>query len=65
VAVHQDKRPAESAPFRMPSRCPVCDSPVVRLPGEAATRFTGGLVCRAQRVQALLHFKGRRAMDIW
>jgi DNA ligase (NAD+) len=48
----------------MPSRCPVCDSDVVRLPGEAATRCTGGLYCRAQRVQALLHFKGRRAMDI-
>jgi DNA ligase (NAD+) len=37
---------------------------VVRLPGEAATRCTGGLYCRAQRIQALLHFKGRRAMDI-
>ncbi|MDH5211614.1 MAG: helix-hairpin-helix domain-containing protein, partial [Betaproteobacteria bacterium] len=28
------------------------------------TRCTGGLFCRAQRVQALLHYKGRRAMDI-
>jgi DNA ligase (NAD+) len=64
VAVQKEKRPAGSSPFRMPSRCPVCGSPVVRLPGEAATRCTGGLVCRAQRVQALLHFKGRRAMDI-
>jgi DNA ligase (NAD+) len=48
----------------MPERCPVCGSAVARLPGEAATRCTGGLFCRAQRVQALLHFKGRRAMDI-
>jgi DNA ligase (NAD+) len=64
VAVQRDRRPAGTAPFRMPARCPVCGSPVVRLPGEAATRCTGGLVCRAQRVQALLHFKGRRAMDI-
>jgi DNA ligase (NAD+) len=48
----------------MPRRCPVCGSPVVRLPGEAVTRCTGGLYCRAQRKQALLHFKGRRAMDI-
>ena len=48
----------------MPVKCPVCDSPVVRLPGEAATRCTGGLYCRAQRKQALLHFKTRRAMDI-
>jgi DNA ligase (NAD+) len=42
----------------------VCQSPVVRLPGEAATRCTGGLYCRAQRTQAIIHFVGRRAMDI-
>jgi DNA ligase (NAD+) len=50
--------------FAMPDRCPVCQSPIVRLPGEAATRCTGGLYCRAQRKQAILHFVGRRAMDI-
>jgi DNA ligase (NAD+) len=32
--------------------------------GEAATRCTGGLYCKAQRKQTLLHFAGRRAMDI-
>jgi DNA ligase (NAD+) len=37
---------------------------VVRLEGEAAARCTGGLYCPAQRKQALLHFAGRRAMDI-
>jgi len=50
--------------FVMPGKCPVCQSPVVRLSGEAATRCTGGLYCRAQRKQAILHFVGRRAMDI-
>ena len=54
----------EAERFSMPDKCPVCQSPVVRLPGEAATRCTGGLYCRAQRKQALLHFVGRRAMDI-
>jgi DNA ligase (NAD+) len=44
--------------------CPVCGSHVVRLDGEAAVRCTGGLYCAAQRKQALLHFSGRRAMDI-
>ena len=44
--------------------CPVCGSHVVRLDGEAAARCTGGLVCAAQRKQALLHFASRRAMDI-
>ena len=64
VGVRPGKRPASARAFRMPERCPVCGSAVARLPGEAATRCTGGLFCRAQRVQALLHFKGRRAMDI-
>ena len=50
--------------FVMPDKCPVCDSPVVRVEGEAATRCTGGLYCKAQRKQTLLHFAGRRAMDI-
>jgi len=50
--------------FEMPQSCPVCGSPVVRVEGEAATRCTGGLYCKAQRKQTLLHFAGRRAMDI-
>jgi DNA ligase (NAD+) len=50
--------------FVMPVSCPVCGSPTVRVAGEAATRCTGGLYCKAQRTQALLHFASRRAMDI-
>jgi len=64
VSVRLEQRRPGAAEFRMPEGCPVCGSPVVRLPGEAATRCTGGLYCQAQRIQALLHFKGRRAMDI-
>jgi DNA ligase (NAD+) len=56
------RRPGER--FEMPKACPVCGSPVVRVAGEAATRCTGGLYCKAQRKQTLLHFAGRRAMDI-
>jgi DNA ligase (NAD+) len=50
--------------FRMPSECPVCRSAVVREKGEIDFRCTGGLFCAAQRKQAILHFAGRRAMDI-
>src|SRR5207302_1843417 len=55
---------ARAPRFAMPEKCPVCASPVVRVPGEAATRCTGGLYCKAQRKQTLLHFAARRAMDI-
>ncbi len=50
--------------FKMPRSCPVCGSDVRREPGGIAFRCTGGLFCAAQRKQALLHFAGRRAMDI-
>ena len=50
--------------FRMPHQCPVCGSAVVREQGGLNHRCSGGLFCPAQRKQALLHFAGRRAMDI-
>ena len=64
VGVLADKRPANARAFVMPTTCPVCGSHVVREEGEAAARCTGGLFCAAQRKQAILHFAGRRAMDI-
>ncbi len=64
VSVREKGPRREEDRFVMPEKCPVCQSPVIRLPGEAATRCTGGLYCGAQRKQALLHFAGRRAMDI-
>jgi len=59
-----ERRPAGTQIFKMPVRCPICDSAVLRLPGEAVTRCSGGLYCSAQRKQALLHFAQRRALDI-
>ena len=50
--------------FHMPRRCPVCGSEVQREKGGIDHRCSGGLFCAAQRKQALLHFAGRRAMDI-
>jgi DNA ligase (NAD+) len=50
--------------FRMPTQCPVCASAVIREKGSIEHRCSGGLFCPAQRKQALLHFAGRRAMDI-
>ena len=64
VAVVPERRPPHAAIFKMPTRCPVCRSRVYREEGEAVARCTGGLVCAAQRKQSLLHFAGRRALDI-
>ena len=64
VRVIPDLRPAGARAVQMPERCPVCNSHVTRAEGEAVARCTGGLVCRAQRREALRHFASRRAMDI-
>jgi DNA ligase (NAD+) len=64
VRVLKERRPRGAREFVMPSKCPECGSKVVRLPDEAIARCSGGLICPAQRKQALLHFASRRAMDI-
>jgi DNA ligase (NAD+) len=64
VRVLTDRRPPQVRAFKMPAQCPECGSLVVREEGEAVARCTGGLVCPAQRKQALLHFASRRALDI-
>jgi DNA ligase (NAD+) len=72
VAVVMGKRPANDLfggeplhpAFELPKTCPVCGSAIERPEDEAIARCTGGLVCPAQCKQALLHFAGRRAMDI-
>jgi DNA ligase (NAD+) len=50
--------------FRLPRACPVCGSRAERERGGMDYRCSGGLFCPAQRKQAVLHFAGRRAMDI-
>ncbi len=64
VGVVPEPRAAYVPNFRMPRHCPVCGSDVVRERDGMDHRCSGGLFCPAQRKQALLHFAGRRAMDI-
>ena len=64
VSVVADKRPDDARKIQFPAQCPVCDSQVEKLADEAVARCTGGLICPAQRKQALKHFASRKALDI-
>jgi len=64
VRVLVDRRPRAAKTFVMPEHCPACGAEVIRLPGEAAARCSGGLFCPAQRIEAIRHFASRLAMDI-
>jgi DNA ligase (NAD+) len=50
--------------FRMPAKCPICGSQVVREKTEMNHRCSGGLFCSAQRKQAILHYAQRRAVEV-
>ncbi|WP_261228208.1 NAD-dependent DNA ligase LigA [Serratia entomophila] len=64
VGVLEDRRPQDAREVAFPRHCPVCGSDVERVEGEAVARCTGGLICAAQRKEALKHFVSRRALDV-
>jgi len=64
VGVVLDERPEDAREVVFPTHCPVCHSDVERVEGEAVARCTAGLICGAQRKEALKHFVSRRALDV-
>ncbi|GAA5317256.1 MAG: NAD-dependent DNA ligase LigA [Candidatus Pelagadaptatus aseana] len=64
VSVVKSKRPADARIIEFPEHCPVCESPVEVIAGEAVARCSGGLICGAQRKEAIKHFVSRKAMDV-
>src|SRR5262249_47476453 len=63
VRVVLEKRPPDARRFAMPERCPVCGDPIVREPGEVASRCVNP-ACPAIVREAIRHFCSRRAMNI-
>ncbi|TKB57319.1 NAD-dependent DNA ligase LigA [Ferrimonas aestuarii] len=64
VSVVTERRPDDAKSIEFPERCPVCDSEIERVEGEAVARCGGGLVCQAQRKEAIKHFASRKALDV-
>lgn len=63
VRVIPEKRPADTVPYHLPDRCPVCGAPVARDEDGVHIRCTGA-ECPAQLLRNLTHFASRDAMDI-
>lgn len=58
------KRLPEAQVVQPPTHCPICESEIVKAPGEAIARCSGGLYCQAQLSESIKHFSSRKAMDI-
>ena len=63
VRVLPDLRPKGAEAYRLPTNCPVCDQPVVKLEGEAVTRCVNQS-CLAILGGSLRHWASRDALDI-
>ena len=57
------KRPSGTKPWKFPKKCPECGQPLVRIEGEA-NHHCVNVDCPAQRVQRLVHWASRGALDI-
>lgn len=64
VQVILEKRPKDTHLVKIPKKCPVCHSDVIKEEDEAVARCMSGLYCPAQLAQSIRHFASRRAMDI-
>tara|TARA_R110000824_G_scaffold288508_3_gene476781 strand:- start:108728 stop:110764 length:2037 start_codon:yes stop_codon:yes gene_type:complete len=64
VKVILEQRSADVRDIIVPTQCPVCHSDIEQEDGEVLIRCTGGLYCKAQRTQSIIHFASRSAMDI-
>lgn len=58
-----EARKGDEEPWHMPDKCPVCESELVRLPGEA-DYYCVSTECPAQFIRLIEHFASRDAMDI-
>ena len=63
VQVESESRAADSVPYQPPTRCPVCHTPLVRLPDEVAL-ICENITCPAQVAGKITHYAARKALDI-
>lgn len=63
LSVVKDKRTGNEIEFKMIDRCPMCDSELIRKPGEA-DYYCINPNCEAKHLEGLIHFASRDAYNI-
>jgi DNA ligase (NAD+) len=58
-----ENRTGKEEPWQVPTHCPVCATPLQQEPGEV-DHFCPNSACPGRRLEALIHFVSRNAMDI-
>lgn len=63
VEVKKERRTGNELPFKMIENCPICGSKLIRNEDEAAY-FCTNKECDARKIESLIHFSSRDAMNI-
>ncbi len=58
-----ERRTGNEEVYRLPERCPICDTPLVRSEEEAMA-YCPNLQCPARNLESIIHFVSKGAMDI-
>ena len=58
-----ERRSGQEQVYHLPERCPLCDTPIVRVP-EQAMAYCPNLACPARNLEAIIHFVSKGAMDM-
>jgi len=58
-----ERRTGQEEVYRLPERCPRCDTPIVRVTDQAMA-YCPNLHCPARNLEGLIHFVSKGAMDI-
>ncbi|OLE01835.1 MAG: hypothetical protein AUG82_10360 [Ktedonobacter sp. 13_1_20CM_4_53_11] len=59
----EERRTGQEEVYHLPERCPLCDTPILRIPDQAMA-YCPNEECPARNLESIIHFVSRGAMDI-
>src|SRR2546421_5806761 len=59
----EERRTGQEQVYHLPERCPLCNTPIERVPDEAMA-YCPNTQCPARNLESIIHFVSRGAMDI-